>query len=109
MVVRNKCQPLFQISNSMIPIGKVVKFINKDYKSHPVRFIVEVVAWILSISASVIMAATVPNPPLLIIYLLWVIGCSLYSWAAISRGSFGLLANYALLTAIDTYGLIAIL
>jgi hypothetical protein len=63
----------------------------------------------LSISASVIMALTVPNPPLLLIYIFWVIGCSLYSWAAITRGSFGMLANYLLLTAIDTYGLIQLI
>lgn len=90
-------------------LGRVSKFVEEDWKSHPVRFIVELFAWALSISASVIMALTVPNPPLLIIYLCWVVGCSLYAWAAISRGSFGMLANYALLTAIDTYGLIAIL
>jgi len=89
--------------------GRVAQFVAKDFKSHPIRFVVEVIAWILSISASIIMALTVPNPPLIIIYLFWVIGCSLYAWCAISRGSFGMFANYALLTAIDTYGLIAVL
>lgn len=90
-------------------LGRVAKFVEEDWRSHPVRFVIELVAWVLSISASVIMALTVPNPPLLIIYICWVVGCSLYAWAAITRGSFGMLANYALLTAIDTYGLIAIL
>lgn len=89
--------------------GRVAQFIAKDWRSHPIRFVVEVIAWLLSISASVIMALTVPSPPLLIIYLCWVVGCSLYAWCAISRGSFGMLANYALLTAIDTYGLIAVI
>tara|TARA_B110000285_G_C14989155_1_gene545376 strand:- start:434 stop:721 length:288 start_codon:yes stop_codon:yes gene_type:complete len=89
--------------------GRVAKFVEEDWKSHPIRFVVELVAWVLSISASVIMALTVPNPPLLVIYLCWVVGCSLYAWAAVSRGSFGMLANYALLTAIDTYGLVVIL
>ena len=87
----------------------VLKFILTDFKSNPLRFIVEVVAWTLSIAASAIMALTVPNPPLLLIYILWVVGCSLYAWASFTRGSFGMLANYLLLTAIDTYGLIAIL
>ena len=90
-------------------LGRVAKFVEEDWRSHPVRFVIEVIAWLLSISASVIMALTVPNPPLLIIYLFWVIGCSLYAWCAISRGSFGMLANYALLTAIDTYGLISVI
>lgn len=98
------------MKNNSCPIfGRVAQFVAKDFKSHPVRFVIELIAWALSISASVIMALTVPNPPLLIIYLCWVVGCSLYAWAAITRGSFGMLANYALLTAIDTYGLIAIL
>jgi hypothetical protein len=87
----------------------VLKFILTDFKSNPLRFVIEVVAWTLSIAASAIMALTVPNPPLLLIYILWVVGCSLYAWASFTRGSFGMLANYLLLTAIDTYGLIAIL
>jgi len=90
-------------------LGRVAQFVAKDWRSHPVRFVIEVIAWALSISASVIMALTVPNPPLLLIYIFWVIGCSLYSWAAITRGSFGMLANYLLLTAIDTYGLIQLI
>jgi hypothetical protein len=87
----------------------VLKFILTDFKSNPIRFGIEVIAWTLSIAASAIMALTVPNPPLLLIYILWVVGCSLYAWASFTRGSFGMLANYLLLTAIDTYGLIAIL
>lgn len=93
----------------MKALGRVAKFVEEDWKSNPVRFILELVAWALSISASVVMALTVPNPPLLIVYILWVVGCGLYSWCALTRGSFGMLANYLLLTAIDTYGLIAIL
>lgn len=93
----------------MKALGRVAKFVEEDWKSNPVRFILELIAWALSISASVVMALTVPNPPLLIVYILWVVGCGLYSWCALTRGSFGMLANYLLLTAIDTYGLIAIL
>lgn len=93
----------------MNALGRVAKFVEEDWKSNSVRFILELVAWALSISASVVMALTVPNPPLLIVYILWVVGCGLYSWCALTRGSFGMLANYLLLTAIDTYGLIAIL
>jgi hypothetical protein len=60
----------------------------------------------LSITCSLIMALTVPNPPLLLLYILWVIGCSMYTWAAFTRKSFGMLANYVLLTVIDTVGLV---
>ena len=34
------------------------------------------------------------------------IGCGMYAWAAWTRNSFGMLANYMLLTTIDTIGLI---
>lgn len=78
----------------------------RDYQSHPLRFLIEILAWILSIGCSVTMALTVPNPPLLILYPIWIVGCALYSWAAWSRNSFGMLANYLLLTTIDTIGLI---
>jgi hypothetical protein len=81
-------------------------WIKDDYKSHPVRFIVELLAWAISIGCSVTMATTVPNPPLLVLYPIWISGCALYAWAAYSRKSFGMLANYILLTTIDTVGLL---
>ena len=55
------------------------------------------------------MATTVPNPPLLALYPVWISGCAMYAWAAWTRGSFGMLANYCLLTTIDTLGLIRLL
>jgi hypothetical protein len=80
-------------------------WIRDDYRSHPFRFCVELLAWAISIGNSLVMAATVPNPPLLTLYPIWIFGCSLYAWAAFSRKSFGMLANYILLTTIDTVGL----
>jgi hypothetical protein len=84
-------------------------WIKNDFNSHPFRFGVELLAWAISIGCSVTMALTVPNPPLLALYPIWIIGCSLYAWAAFTRKSFGMLANYLLLTAIDTIGLIRML
>jgi hypothetical protein len=55
------------------------------------------------------MALTVPNPPLLILYPIWIIGCAMYAWAAYTRKSFGMLANYLLLVTIDIVGLIRML
>jgi len=81
-------------------------WIKDDYKSHPVRFAVELLAWVISIGCSITMATTVPNPPLLVLYPIWISGCALYAWAAYSRKSFGMLANYILLTTIDTIGLL---
>lgn len=81
------------------------QWIKEDWKSNRVRFVIEVVAWAISIGCSIIMAATVPEPPLLTLYPLWITGCALYAWAAWTRKSFGMLANYLLLTTIDTIGL----
>lgn len=82
------------------------EWIKDDWNSHPIRFVIELFAWAISIGCSITMASTVPNPPLLILYPIWITGCAMYGWAAYTRKSFGMLANYLLLTTIDTIGLI---
>lgn len=90
-------------------ILNIFTFIKDDYKSHRVRFCLEVIAWAISIGCSLTMAVTVPNPPLLVLYPIWIAGCAIYAGCAVSRGSFGMLANYVLLTTIDTVGLVRML
>ena len=87
-------------------IVDILKWIKEDWRSHPFRFIIEVVAWAISIGCSITMALTVPNPPLMLVYPAWIVGCGMYAWAAYTRKSFGMLANYLLLVTIDTVGLI---
>ena len=89
--------------------GPTIQWIKNDYTSHPVRFCIELLAWAISISCSITMATTVPSPPLLTLYPIWITGCALYAWAAYSRKSFGMLANYILLVSIDSIGLIRML
>jgi hypothetical protein len=84
-------------------------WIRDDWKSNPFRFCVEVLAWAVSIGCSITMAITVPNPPLLALYPVWISGCAMYAWASYTRKSFGMLANYILLTTIDTIGLVRML
>jgi hypothetical protein len=84
-------------------------WIKDDFKSHRVRFVVELLAWAISIGCSITMASTVPTPPLLTLYPIWIAGCAMYAWAAWTRKSFGMLANYLLLTTIDTIGLVRML
>jgi hypothetical protein len=84
-------------------------WIRDDWKSNRIRFVVELVAWAISIGCSITMALTVPNPPLLILYPVWIAGCAMYGWASYTRKSFGMLANYVLLTTIDTIGLVRML
>lgn len=87
----------------------IFRWIKHDYHSHPFRFTVELAAWAISIGCSITMAVTVPNPPLLTLYPIWILGCAMYAWAAYTRKSFGMLANYLLLVTIDSVGLIRML
>jgi hypothetical protein len=87
-------------------LSGIFTWIRDDYRTHPLRFAVELLAWAISIGCSLTMAITVPNPPLPILYPFWVSGCAMYAWAAYTRKSFGMLANYILLTTIDTVGLL---
>ena len=86
-----------------------LQWIKDDWNSNKFRFVIELLAWAISIGCSITMAATVPNPPLLALYPIWITGCAMYAWAAYTRKSFGMLANYLLLTTIDTIGLIRML
>jgi hypothetical protein len=95
---------VLQKTNNII-IG-IWDWIRDDFRSHPFRFCVELLAWGISIGCSIAMALTVPNPPLLTLYPIWIIGCGLYAWASFTRKSFGMLANYLLLVTIDSVGLI---
>ena len=84
-------------------------WIKDDWTSNRFRFVVELLAWAISIGCSITMALTVPNPPLLLLYPIWILGCALYAWAAYTRKSFGMLANYLLLVTIDFVGLLRML
>ena len=84
----------------------IFNWIRDDWRSHKFRFIIELLAWAISIGCSIVMALTVPNPPLLTLYPIWILGCAMYAWASYTRKSFGMLANYLLLTTIDSVGLI---
>lgn len=88
------------------PFSSTIEWIKNDWNSNRIRFIIEVVAWAISIGCSITMALTVPSPPLMVLYPIWIVGCSLYAWASWTRKSFGMLANYLLLTTIDSVGLI---
>lgn len=86
-------------------LSGIIDWIRDDYRTHPFRFVIELFAWGISIGCSITMALTVPTPPLITLYPVWILGCSMYAWAAYTRKSFGMLANYILLTTIDSVGL----
>jgi hypothetical protein len=90
-------------------VTQTFEWIRDDWTSNRVRFVVELLAWAVSIGCAFTMAVTVPTPPLLALYPAWITGCAMYAWAAWTRKSFGMLANYILLTTIDTIGLVRML
>jgi hypothetical protein len=87
----------------------IFNWIKDDYRTNSFRFGIELLAWAISIGCSITMALTVPNPPLLFMYPIWILGCGLYAWASYTRKSFGMLANYILLVSIDSVGLVRML
>lgn len=90
-------------------LAGIFDWIRNDYRTHRIRFCAELLAWALSIATSVIFATTVPSPPFFLLYPMWISGCVIYAWAAWTRKSFGMLANYILLTTIDSIGLVRML
>lgn len=78
-----------------------INYIREDYRTHPVRFILELTAWFMSIGCTIWMGYTLPTPPFIYLYPLFIIQCSIFGWAAWTRGSTGMVANYALITTID--------
>ena len=87
----------------------IFNWVKEDYASNRWRFVIEILAWAISIGCSITMALTVPNPPLIILYPIWISGCAMYAWASYTRKSFGMLANYILLVSIDSVGLVRML
>ena len=87
----------------------LIEWIKRDYKEYKFRFVIELLAWIMSIGCCVLMAATVPNPPFLLLYPLFILQCSMLAWAAHTRNSTGIFANYLLIVIIDIIALIRLL
>lgn len=83
----------------------IINWIREDWESNPLRCVLEVFAWTLSITCSVVMMLTVPNPPFLILYPLFILQCAIFCWAAYTRQSSGMVANYLLLVLIDSVAL----
>ncbi len=86
-------------------VRNTFEWIKEDFKIWPLRFILEITAWVMSIGCSIAMALTVPNPPFLILYPIFIAQCAIFGWAAWTRRSSGMVANYLLLVTIDTIGL----
>jgi hypothetical protein len=80
------------------------KWIQEDWRIHPLRFCLEVLCWLDSLACAIIVNTTVPNLPFLVLYPLWVTGTLAYAWCAWSRGSFGMLATFLMIASMDIFG-----
>lgn len=88
----------------------IFDWIKDDWKSNPIRCVLEIFAWILSIVCSVTLMVVLPGMtdpgPFLYLYPLFITQCAIFAWAAWTRKSSGMLANYLLLVTIDSIGFI---
>lgn len=85
------------------------QYILLDWQTNPWRVVGEIYGWIISGISSLVFAMTVPNPPFLLLYPLWLSGLFVMITCVKSRGSTGLLALYITLAVIDTVGFIRLL
>ena len=98
-----------KIFNMPTFIVDIYTWAKADYKARPGRFVLEVLAWLTSIACSVTMAITIPFPPFMILYPMFIAQCAVFGWAAWTRRSFGMVGNYALLVSIDSFALARLL
>jgi hypothetical protein len=84
----------------------IINWAERDYRIWPLRFVLELAAWVTSIACSLIMAFTLPHPPFLLLYPMFIVQCGIFAWAAWTRQSLGMLGNYILLISIDIAALI---
>ena len=89
-------------------LKQTIEWVKHDFNTNAVRFVVELCAWLLGVGCSIVMAFTVPSPPLAYIYPVWITGCCMLCWAAYTRGSSGLVLNYCFLATVDIIGAIRI-
>jgi len=81
-----------------------MQYIKKDWETNPVRLILEFVNWIGNVIIAIIIAATVPHTPFLILYPIWFLCTGISIFSAVSRGSTGLLLASVSLLLIDIVG-----
>ena len=92
-----------------IAVRGIYTWAKQDFRAWPLRFILEISAWFMSIGCAVTMAVTLPNPPFIVLYPIFITQCAIFGWAAWTRRSTGMVANYLLLVSIDIVGLIRLL
>lgn len=90
-------------------ISSVYNWAKRDFKEYPTRFTLEIIAWVMSLSCSLTLAAKATDPLFFWLYPIFITQCAIFGWAAWTRKSTGMVANYMLLVTIDSIGLIRLI
>lgn len=89
--------------------ANIYKWAKRDYSEWPTRFVLEITAWCLSLACSLALAAGATDPLFIWLYPVFITQCVIFGWAAWTRKSTGMVANYALLVTVDFVGYIRFL
>ena len=87
----------------------IVNWAKADYRVWPVRFVLEITAWFMSLACSITLATGATDPLFFYLYPIFITQCLIFGWAAWTRKSTGMVANYVLLATIDGLGYVRLL
>jgi len=95
-----------QLTNTF---ANIYNWAKGDYKEWPLRFVLEITAWMMSLACSLTLAAGATDPLFVYLYPIFISQCAIFGWAAWTRKSTGMVANYVLLVTIDLIGYIRLI
>jgi hypothetical protein len=81
-----------------------IEFVKSDWRSNPVRLMMETINWGMNVAVAMTFTLTVPDVPLLLVYPMFFTALTISIYSAISRGSFGLLITSITMLLIDLVG-----
>jgi hypothetical protein len=87
----------------------IYNWAKRDFQEWPLRFTLEIAAWFMSLICSLVLAAGATDPLFLFLYPIFITQCAIFGWAAWTRKSTGMVANYVLLVTIDLIGYIRLI
>lgn len=90
-------------------ISGIYNWAKRDFHEWPTRFILEITAWFMSLSCSLVLATSATDPLFYWLYPIFIVQCVIFGWASWTRKSTGMVANYALLVTIDLIGYIRLI
>ena len=90
-------------------VKSIFLWAKRDYTDWPSRFILEITAWTMSLGCALVLAAGATDPLFIWLYPIFIIQCIIFGWAAWTRKSTGMVANYALLVTIDCIGYVRLI